>query len=191
VELKAAELHHGARILSQSYSVGAAVRYDILLQAKEAGIPYDPAPVETLLTARGAQDRPDGSKLWRLKHGEVEVRRLLENGVPMATELKVELTDKTELIRELVAEAVQLASEAGLRAVDPMLSRTLNPNDDGLVADSYLRTARYAGEYMGVSSAVIASYGASEPEGLKPGTKVLLGIAGFFFLLYVLFEKLL
>ena len=167
------------------------MRYDILLQPKEPGTPYDPAPVETLLTARGAKDQPDGSKLWRLKNGEVEARRLLENGVPMATELKVELTDKTDLIRELVHEAVQLANDAGVRAVDPSLSKTLTASDDGLVADSYFRTARYAGEYLGVSTAVMASYGTGEPEGLKPGTKVLLGIAGFFFVMYLLFEKIL
>ena len=167
------------------------MRYDVLLQPKEPGVPYDPAPVETLLTARGAKDQPDGSKLWRLKNGEVEVRRLLENGVPMATELKVALSDKTELIREVVLEAVQLAADTGLRAVDPMLSKTLTANDDGLVADSYFRTARYAGEYLGVSSAVMASYGSQEPEGLKPGTKVMLGIAAFFFVLYLIVDRLL
>jgi hypothetical protein len=167
------------------------VRYELLLQPQEVGAPYDPAPVEALLTARGAKDQPDGSKLWRLKSGEVEVRRLLENGVPMASELKVELTEKTELIRELVAEAVQVAAEAGVRAVDPSLSKTLVASDDGLVADSYLRTARYAGEYLGVSSAVMASWGQAEPDGLKPGTKVLLGIVAFFVVLYLIVDKVL
>src|SRR5436190_1851816 len=81
-------------------------------------------------------------KLWRLKHGEVEVRRLLENGVPIATELKIPLSEKTELVRELVAEVVTLATEAGIRAVDPALSKTLLANDDGLVADSFFRTSR-------------------------------------------------
>lgn len=167
------------------------VRYELLLQPKEVGAPYDPAPVEALLTARGAKDQPDGSRLWRLKHGEVETRRLLENGVPIATELKVELSDKTELVRELVGEAVTLANEAGVRVVDPQLSKTLAATDDGLVADSYFRTARYAGEYLGVSSAVMASWGQAEPEGLKPGTKVLLGIAAFFVVLYLFVEKVL
>ena len=167
------------------------MRYELLVQPKEAGTPYDPAPVETLLTARGAKDQPDGSKLWRLKNGEVEVRRLLENGVPCATELKVQLTDKTDLIRELVVEGVQLATDAGLRLVDPSLSKTLNANDEGLVADSYFRTARYAGEYLGVSSAVMASWGSQEPEGLKPGTKIMLGIGAFFLVLYIIVEKIL
>ncbi|MBL8956284.1 MAG: hypothetical protein JNK82_36260 [Myxococcaceae bacterium] len=167
------------------------MRYELLVQPKDVGTPYDPAPVEALLTARGATDQPDGSKLWRLKAGEVEVRRLNENGVAVATELKVQLTDKTDLIRELVIEGAQLASDAGLKLVDPNLSKTLSANDDGLVADSYFRTARYAGEYLGVSSAVMASWGTSEPEGLKPGTKVLLGIGGFFLLLYIVVERIL
>jgi hypothetical protein len=167
------------------------VRYELLLQPVEIGAPYDPAGLETLLTARGAKEQPDGSRLWRLKHGDVEVRRLNENGRAVATELKVPLSDKTELIRELVVEAVQLAGEAGLKVVDPALSKTLTANDDGLVADQYFRTARYAGEYLGVSEAVLASYGAHEPEGLKPGTKVLLGLIAFFVLLYLVSEQLL
>src|ERR1043166_7115953 len=128
-------------------SLRVRVRYELLLQPVEPGTPYDPAPTEALLTARGAKDQPDGSKLWRLKNGEVEARRVLENGVAIATELKIPLSDKTELIRELVHEVVILASEAGVRAVDPSLSKTLLANDDGLVADSFFRTARYAGEY--------------------------------------------
>ena len=56
--------------------------------------------------------------------------------------------------------------------------------------DQYFRTARYAGEYMGVSEAVIASYGAEEP-GMKAGTKVLLGIAAFIGVIIVLFEYVL
>jgi hypothetical protein len=167
------------------------VKYDLLLQPKDVGAPYDPATVETLLTARGAKDQPDGSKLWQLKHGEVEARRVLENGVAVATELKVVLSDKTELIRELVHEAVTLAQDAGVRAVDPSLSKTLNAGDDGLVADSYFRTARYAGEYLGVSSAVLASYGAAEPDGMKPGTKVLLGVGAFFIVVYLIIDRLL
>src|SRR5204862_5371073 len=122
----------------------ARLRYELLLQPKEPGGAYDPSVVETLLTARGATDRADGTKVWKLKNGEVETRRVLEAGKAVATELKVPLSDRTELIRELVAEVVTLADEAGVRAVDPSLSKTLAANDDGLVADSFFRTARYA-----------------------------------------------
>ena len=167
------------------------MRYELLLQPLEAGTHYDPEPVEALLTARGIHHRTDGSRMWRLKNGDVEVRRLAEGGVVVATELKVTLSDKTDLIGELVREAVVLAGEAGLRVVDPSLAKTLSEKDDGLVTDNYLRTARYAGEYMGVSEAVVASYGPAEETGLKPGTKVLLGLIAFFFLLYLLVDKVL
>ncbi len=59
------------------------------------------------------------------------------------------------------------------------------------MADQYFRTAQYAGRYAGVSEAVIASYGAAEPEGLKPGTKVMLAIFAFLAGLYFLADKLL
>jgi hypothetical protein len=167
------------------------VRYDLLLQPKEIGAPYDPAPIETLLTARGAAAAgPDGSRVWRLKHGDVEVRPLKENGVVVATELKVTLSDKTELIRELVVEGVALAGEAGVRLVDPSLAKTVSLSDEASIAEQFLRTARYAGEYMGVSTAVIASYGTEDP-GMKPGTKVLLGIAAFFVVIFLLVEYVL
>ena len=61
-----------------------------------------------------------------------------------------------------------------------------------MVADQYLRTAQYAGQYAGVSSAVLASYGTLESdEGMKPGTKVLLAIVAFFGAMYLIVEKLL
>lgn len=165
------------------------MRYELLLQSREVGAPFDPAPIDALLTARGAKDQPDGSRLWRLKHGDVEVRRLLENGVPIAFELKIDLSDKTDLVRELLLEAVQLATDADARAVDPNLAKTLTANDEGLVADSFFRTAKYAGEYAGVSSAVMASYGSAEPEGMKKGTRLLLIGAGVVVFLYLLIQQ--
>jgi hypothetical protein len=52
-----------------------------------------------------------------------------------------------------------------------------------------MRTSRYAGEMMGVSEAVAASY-AAQPEGIPAGVKVLIGIIGGLILLYVLSESL-
>ena len=94
-----------------------------------------------------------------------------EDGQVMATELRVPLSDKTELIREAVEEGATLAAAAGARLIDPQLGRSLTANDSGAVADQFLRTARYAGEMMGLSEAVAASY-APPPEGMSPGLKV-------------------
>ncbi len=167
------------------------MRYELLLQPREVGAAYDPAVIDKALHEKGATALPDGSRNWRLKSGDVTVRTLIEGGKPIATELKVPLSDRLDLIRELVVEGVALAEVQGLRLVDPQLAKTLTLNDEGLVADQYLRTAQYAGRYAGVSEAVIASFGTAEPEGLKPGTKVLLGIIAFLVGLYFLAEKLL
>jgi hypothetical protein len=166
------------------------MRYELLLQPKEVGAVYDPAVTDKALHEKGATALPDGSRNWRLKSGDVEVRTLIEGGKPIATELRVHLSDRLDLIRELVVEGVALAEAQSLRVVDPQLAKTLTLNDEGLVADQYLRTAQYAGQYAGVSEAIIASYGAAEPEGLKPGTKVMLAIIAFLAGLYFLAEKL-
>ncbi len=168
------------------------MRYELLIQPKEPGTPWDPAPFDQLIHARGAFANADGTRTWRLKAGDVQVRLLIEGGKPIATELRVELSDKLETIRELVVEASAIAETSNARVVDPQLSKTITSKDEGLVADQYLRTAQYAGQYAGVSTAVIASYGSAEQdEGMKPGTKVLLALTGFFVLVYFLVEKLL
>lgn len=166
------------------------MRYELLVQPLEAGATWDPAPFDRLLHERGAFANADGSRTWRLKAGDVQVRLLNEGGRAIATELRVELSDKLDTIRELVVEGTAVAESIGARIVDPQLSKTITAKDEGLVADQYLRTAQYAGQYAGVSTAVIASYGAAQDEeGLKPGTKVLLGIIAFFAIIYFLVEK--
>jgi hypothetical protein len=154
------------------------------------GAPYDSARVDVLLAERGATVRLDGPRVWRLKNGDVEVRELRENGRVIATELRVPLSDKTDLVREVVEEAATLAASAEVRLIDPQLGRPLSANDGGAVADQFLRTARYAGEMLGLSEAVAASY-AAQPEGLSPGAKVLFGVVGGLFLLYLLVDALL
>jgi hypothetical protein len=167
------------------------VRYELLLQSLEVGAPYDPAPVEALLAARGLTDAPGGGKVWRLKAGEIEVRQLVEGGKLLATELRAPLSDKLDLIRELVVEGAALAAEAKVRLFDPQISKTLTASDEGLVADQYLRTAKYAGEMLGVSEAVNASFSGPDAGTLKPGTKVLLGLGAFLLVLYLLADNLL
>lgn len=167
------------------------MRYELLVQPQEAGAPWDPANFDKLLHEKGAFANPDGTRTWRLKSGDVQVRLLVEGGKPVATELRLELSDRLDLVRELVVEGVALAEAAEARLIDPQLSKTLTINDEGLVADQYLRTAQYAGQYAGVSTAVIASYGSAGAEdGLKPGTKVLLAIIAFFTVVYLIVEKL-
>jgi hypothetical protein len=153
------------------------------------GTPYDSARVDALLEERGVTRRPDGMRVWRLKFGDVEVGELREGVQLVATEVRVPLSDKTDLVREAVEEAAALAAAAELRLIDPQLGRTLTANDSASVADQFLVTARYAGEMLGVSEAVAASY-APPPEGMSPGLKVVLGIGGLLIFLYLLMDAL-
>lgn len=166
------------------------MRYELLLQTGQAGVPVDPAKVDAALSRRSLGVRGDGVRLWHLEAGDLEIVPLIEGGVLVATSLGVPLSDKLELIRAAVVEGAALASEAELKLYDPQLSRTLGAQDEGLVADQFLRTARYAGEMMGVPEAVYASFPPPE-QGLKSGTRVLLGIVGFLVVLYLVVERLL
>lgn len=168
------------------------MRYELLIQSKEPGVPWDATSLDRLLHERGAFANPDGTRTWRLKAGDVEVRLLIEGGKPIATELRIELSDQLELIRAVVLEGVPLAEAAGARLVDPQLAKTLTLNDEGLVADQFFRTAQYAGQYVGVSTAVLAGYGkANADQGMKPGTKVLLALIAFFTVMYLVAQRVL
>jgi hypothetical protein len=154
------------------------------------GTPYDSARVDALLAEKGSTVLPSGLRVWRLKNGDVELGELREGGQLIATELRIPLSEKMELIREAVEEGAALAAAAEARLIDPQLGRQLSANDSGAVADQYLRTARYAGEMMGVSEAVAASY-APPPEGIPAGFKVLALLGGGLLLLYLLADSLL
>lgn len=166
------------------------MRYELLLQPEDPQAPFDPAALEAALSARGLTGAPEGARQWRLSRGTVEVRPLVEGGKQVGTELRVPLSDQLDLIREVVEQGVLLAREASLRLVDPQLGKALREGDAEQVAAQYLATARYAGEMLGVSEALYASIPPA-PEGLQPGTKVMLGIAALVVLVIVLLEYVL
>ena len=154
------------------------------------GTPYDSARVDALLAEKGVPVRPDGGRTWRLKDGEIQVGELREGGQVVATELRVPLSDRSDLMREVVTEGAELARLAEVRLVDPQLGRALSALDAESVAEQYQRTARYAGEMMGVTEAVGASFPAPSTETFRPTTKVVFGIIAFFLLLYFVSEAL-
>ena len=150
------------------------------------GTPFDSARVEALLDARGAKALPSGGRTWLLENGTVEVHPLREGGQWVATEVRIPLEHRTELIREVVSKGAELAREAEVRFFDPQLGRELNAHDEGVVADQYERTARYAGEMLGLASAMPMP--TPEAEGFQPTTKFVLGAVAFFTLLYLLVD---
>jgi hypothetical protein len=162
------------------------MKYEFLLQPREVGQPYAPELVDSALAGRGVTQRPDGVWVWRMTAGEIEARHLLENGKAIATELKVPFSDKPDLVRQAVEEATAMAESVGLRVIDPQLNRTLTGRDAEAVAEEFMRNARYAGEYMGVSEALGASYTPKqEDQGLKPQTKILLAAIMFAVVMFI------
>ncbi len=148
------------------------------------GTPFDSDRVEALLEARGAKQLAGGGRAWQLDHGAVEFYPLREGGQWVATEVRIPLSDRTELVREVVSEVGELAREAQVRFFDPQLGRELSSRDDAVVVEQYQRTARYAGEMVGVASAMPTGE-ASEGQGFQPTTKFGLGLLFFFSLLYL------
>ena len=162
------------------------MRYELLLQPREPTAIFELAPLEAALEARKATKRPDGVWVWKLAAGEVELRPVLENGRPVALELAVPFSDRDALVREVVGEAIALAEAGGVRVVDPTLGRALRLEDEAAVLESWLGAAKYAGEYLGVSSALGATYvPRDDEEGLKPGTKVMLALLVFGVFLFI------
>ena len=149
------------------------------------GTPFDSGRVEALLLARGAKPQPGGGHAWQLEHGTVEVHPLREGGQWIATEVRVPLSERADLLREAVDKGVELAREAEARFFDPQLGREVSRRDDEAVAEQYLRTARYASDMLGVSDAMPLSV-STQSEGFQPTTKLVLGIVAFFVVLYFL-----
>lgn len=118
-----------------------------------------------------------------LSHGELEVEPVLETGQPVALAVKFPLSDKLELLSEGLKAADALARDCALKLVDPQLSRVVGEKDEGAVSEQFQRTARYAGEMVGLPEAVNASF-QPEAQGFKPMTKVLFGLGALFLLLY-------
>lgn len=154
------------------------MRYELLWQSTTPGAPFPLEAVEAALARREVVASPDGQRTWRLTRTAVELGPVREGGVQVATELRLPLSESGEPARELVVEAALVAREAGVLLFDPQLMRALSEADAEAVAEQYLRTARWAGEMLGLPEAVTASYPAVESPGMSAGVKTLLIVIG-------------
>lgn len=145
--------------------------------------------MEQAIDAKGAVDIGGGTRRWRLASGEIEVSRLEEGGKTVGLELKVPLSERTELVSQTLRAGMEVATQCAVRLVDPQLGRSVSEKDDGIVSEQFLRTATYAGEMMGLPEAVGASFTEPAP-GLKPGTKVALGLVVLVIVLYFVVDAL-
>lgn len=152
--------------------------YDLLLQPPAPGEAFDLAVVEAELAATSVPRRPDGVWVLTLVFKDLELTVLRENGAPVALQCAVPLSDRTEVVEAAVAWTTALASKLGLRVMDPQLN-TVVTSASSSVSDEFLRQARYAGEFLGVSAAIGASQIAEAPQGMTSTTRMLLAVVVF------------
>jgi hypothetical protein len=158
--------------------------YDLLLQPTSPDKAFDLAPVEAELAAANVPRRPDGVWLLTLKFKDLELSVLKENGVPIALQCSVPLSDRTEVVEAAVAWAIELARKLELRVMDPQLNTVLT-QVGASVGEEFLRQARYAGEYLGVSEAIGATHLARPMEGMNATTRLMLGVVVFIVVTFV------
>ena len=151
--------------------------YDLLLQPLTPGAPFDVDAVLKALALRGLVREANGWAL-PLVSRTLEVRPLHENGVGVAVEVRVPLAEHTAALEEAVKWAVDVARVLDLRVLDPQLGSVVT-GWSSAVNDEFLRTARYAGEYLGVSEALGASSLSEHHEGLTLSTRMLLAFIVF------------
>ena len=163
------------------------MKYEFLIQPLTPGVAHTPETVEKLLDDKGATARPDGVRVLRLKHGDIELGRYREGAVVVGTEVKVQMNDTPDLVCEAFLAVLDLAQAAQMRVVDPQLSRTLSLNDESAVIGAYQRGAEYAGRYAGVSSAVTAAQFGRPESPVSPGTRLALILVAIGVVLYLIF----
>ena len=161
------------------------MRYELLLQSSVPGAPYQATRVHERLTARGVIVTPAGNAIWFMKSGTVELAPLLDGGRQVATEVRIPLTDKGELVREALGQAAEVASEADVRLYDPQLSKAVGASDVDDVLAQYWKTANYAAETLGEADAFLSA-NSTLAETQKKGWKIVLGVLAVLVLLYLL-----
>lgn len=179
------------------------MRYELVLQARAPGAPFDAGRVDALLAARPGAVRPEGVREWLLAHGGVEVLPLRDGKRVVGTELRVPLEARPDLLLEVLEEAATLAREAGARLFDPQLGQVLTAADTEQVVAQYLRTEQYArtAKPMETTPGLAEAMARAErldrslsSEGMSmPSRLVLFAVGGFailFFVMRYLMDKL-
>lgn len=159
--------------------------YDFIWQPILGGLPFDRARFEAALPSLGAVKRPDGAWVWKLSHGETVITALNDAGNVVGFDVRVPLAERTDLVLETLEKGSAFAAANTLQFVDPQLSRAVSLSDGASVDESYLRVARYAGAYAGVTAATFAT---PEPTGLSPLTKIALAVIVFLAAMYFAYE---
>ncbi len=159
--------------------------YDFVLQAVTPG---DAPPVDAFVVAlsgRGAELDAQGRGVLKVPQGQVDVAPLLENGALAGLDVRVPFHEKTELLEAVLKVLVDVAEVSQARLLDPQRGESASLGNFSSIVDEYLRMARYAGEYGGVSEALGLSTMAIAPEeDSASSVRWLLLLAAFVIALY-------
>lgn len=158
--------------------------YDFVLQARVQG---EPAPLDSLvvaLSARGAQLDARGEGVLKVSSGEAAVRPVLENGVTIGLDVRVPFHEKTEQLENVFRVLVDVAEVSEAKLLDPQRGEVASHAGFGATTEEYLRLARYAGEYGGVSEALGLTSIAAMPEENPTSIRWLMVLAVFVVAVY-------
>lgn len=128
--------------------------YDLVLQGLTPADAVLLEPLVAALNARKIVVSPEGRGLWKFGGDEVRFSALMEGGVLKGLDVRVPFHDKTEMLETVVKELLEVATATNLRVMDPQRNDAVTLTSLSAVVDEYLRMARYAGEYGGVSAAL-------------------------------------
>lgn len=144
-------------------------------------------PLDQLLVAlsgRGAELSAEGRGTLTVAPGKVEVEPLLEEGNVVGVDVRVPFRDSTDLLDAVVKVLVEVAAVSEAKLTDPQRGEVTTLANFSATFDEYLRMARYAGEYGGVSEALGLSLLAKPVDEDTRNVRVLLAIAVFLIALY-------
>ena len=138
--------------------------YDFVLQPAATGQPLDVASIAAALVALGARLDEAGNGAWKVDRAEVTISLLKENGQPHGFDVRVPFVDDTRALEQVLKHLVDVAEALQLRIGDPQRGEFATLPALSSIIDEYLRMAKYAGEYGGVSEALGLSSYSSMPE---------------------------
>lgn len=144
-------------------------------------------PLDQLLVAlsgRGAELSAEGRGVLTVTHGKVDVEPLIEAGQTIGVDVRVPFHDSTALLDEVVKVLVDVAAVSEAKLVDPQRGVLVTLTNFSSTVDEYLRIARYAGEYGGVTEALGLSPLAKPLDEETRAIRMLLAIAVFLVALY-------
>ncbi len=144
-------------------------------------------PLDQLLVAlsgRGAELSAEGRGALTVTQGKVDVEPLLEEGKITGVDVRVPFRDSTELLDGVVKVLIDVAAVSESKLMDPQRGEVTTLANFSATVDEYLRMARYAGEYGGVSEALGLSLIARPLDEDTKNVRVLMAIAVFLIALY-------